>query len=81
MFEDSLVESSGRLAHRHLWSTAISFAGQILIAGALLLLSLFYTEAHPYAKAGEHSGSAIAAVGRLSGDTRGCAGSTTDKRV
>ena len=50
MFEDSLVESSGRLAHRHLWSTAISFAGQILIAGALLLLSLFYTEAHPTQK-------------------------------
>ena len=50
MFEDSLVESSGRLAHRHPWSTAISFAGQILIAGALLLLSLIYTEALPTQK-------------------------------
>jgi len=50
MFEDSLVESSGRLAHRNPWSAAISFAGQILVGGILILLSLIYTEALPTRK-------------------------------
>jgi protein TonB len=47
MFEDSLVESSGRLAVRHPWATAASFAAQSAVLGSLLLLSLIYTEALP----------------------------------
>jgi protein TonB len=47
MFEDSLVESSGRLAARHPWTTAASFAVQGIVLGWLLLLSLIYTESLP----------------------------------
>lgn len=47
MFEDSLVESSGRLAVRHPWATAASFAAQSIVLGSLLLLSLIYTESLP----------------------------------
>jgi protein TonB len=47
MFEDSLVESSGRLAVRHPWATAASFAAQSVVLGSLLLLSLVYTESLP----------------------------------
>lgn len=47
MFEDSLVESSGRLAARHPWATAASFAAQSIALGSLLLLSLIYTESLP----------------------------------
>ncbi len=47
MFEDSLLESGGRLARRNPWTVAASFAGEIALAGILVLLSLFYTEALP----------------------------------
>ena len=47
MFEDSLVESSGRLAARHPWTTAISFVCQSIAISTLLLLSLLYTESLP----------------------------------
>lgn len=47
MFEDSLVESSGRLTARHPWTTAISFLCQSIVVSALLLLSLLYTETLP----------------------------------
>jgi|HubBroStandDraft_4_1064222.scaffolds.fasta_scaffold56449_3 protein TonB len=47
MFEDSLVESSGKLAARHPFATVVSFAGQIIALSALLLLSLLYTETLP----------------------------------
>jgi periplasmic protein TonB len=47
MFEDSLVESSGRLTPRHPWTTVFSFAVQIAICGSVLLLSLIYTESLP----------------------------------
>ena len=47
MFEDSLVESSGRLAQRSPWTTAFSFAAQMLVAGVLVLLPLIYTDALP----------------------------------
>jgi protein TonB len=47
MFEDSLVESGGRFAHRNPWTTAFSFAGQAALLAGLLLLSLFYNEALP----------------------------------
>ncbi len=47
MFEDSLVESSGKLGVRHPWTTAISFALQAIALSLLLLLSLLYTESLP----------------------------------
>ena len=48
MFEDSLVESSGVLRRRNPWTTAMSFAVQGVIAVALVLLPLVYTEALPW---------------------------------
>jgi protein TonB len=47
MFEDSLVESSGKLGVRHPVATAVSFIIQIIALSALLLLSLLYTESLP----------------------------------
>jgi len=47
MFEDSLVESSGRLKTRRGMTTAISFLLQILLIGILILIPLIYTEALP----------------------------------
>ncbi len=47
MFEDSLVESSGKLGRRSPWTLAFSFAAQMLIAGVLVLLPLVYIEALP----------------------------------
>jgi len=47
MFEDSLLESSRRLARRNPWTTAFSFAVQMLLAGLLVMLPLIYTEALP----------------------------------
>lgn len=47
MFEESLIESSGRLAARHPWTTAVSFVCQSVVVSALLLLSLLYTESLP----------------------------------
>ena len=50
MFEDSLVESGGKLAGFRPWTTAASFAAQSLLAGVLSLMSLIYTEALPSQK-------------------------------
>src|SRR5271165_6970979 len=47
MFEDSLVESGGRLKTRRGATTAISFVLQILLIGVLVLLPLIFTEALP----------------------------------
>lgn len=47
MFQDSLVESSGRLAARNPWTTAVSFTLQIAACGVLVLLSLLYTDTLP----------------------------------
>ena len=47
MFEDSLVESSGRLRQRDPWSTAFSFTVQVAFVGLLVLLPLIYTEGLP----------------------------------
>ena len=47
MFEDSLIESGGRLAARHPWTTLASFLMQSTILTALVLLSLVYTETLP----------------------------------
>jgi periplasmic protein TonB len=47
MFEDSLMESGGRLRSKQGATTAISFALQILLVGVLVLLPLVFTEALP----------------------------------
>jgi periplasmic protein TonB len=47
MFEDSLVESSGRLRQCSPWTTAASFTIQTALAGFVILLSLLYTDALP----------------------------------
>ena len=47
MFEDSLVESSGRIRTKRGWTTLLSLTGQILFLGVLVLLPLIYTEALP----------------------------------
>jgi periplasmic protein TonB len=47
MFEDSLLESAGRVRTRRGLTTATSFALQSLLLATLLLLPLFYTEALP----------------------------------
>jgi len=47
MFEDSLVESSGKLGRRNPWTIAFSLTVQMLVAGVLVLLPLIYTEALP----------------------------------
>ncbi|MGE0406814.1 MAG: energy transducer TonB [Candidatus Korobacteraceae bacterium] len=48
MFEDSLLESSGRLkSGRQKYTTAISFVIQMMLIGVLVLIPLIYTEALP----------------------------------
>ncbi len=47
MFEDSLVESGGRLKGKRGATTAISFVLQICLLGVLVLLPLIFTEALP----------------------------------
>ena len=47
MFEDSLLESGGRLVRRNPWTTAFSFGVQLLAGGILVLMSLVYTETLP----------------------------------
>lgn len=47
MFEDSLVESGGRLKSKRGTTTMISFLLQILLIGILVLLPLIFTEALP----------------------------------
>ncbi len=47
MFEDSLMESGGRLKGKRGATTFISFVLQILLIGVLVLLPLIFTEALP----------------------------------
>jgi protein TonB len=47
MFEDSLLESAGRIRTRRGLTTATSLALQSLLIATLVLLPLFYTEALP----------------------------------
>src|SRR5271169_1034635 len=47
MFEDSLVESGGRLKTRQGATTAVSFVLQMILLGILVLLPLIFTEALP----------------------------------
>src|SRR5271166_4015797 len=47
MFEDSLVESGGKLRTKQGATTAPSFVLQVLLVGILVLLPLIFTEALP----------------------------------
>lgn len=47
MFEDSLIESGGRLQTKRGMTTTISFVFQIVLIGVLVLIPLLFTEALP----------------------------------
>jgi protein TonB len=47
MFEDSLIESGGRLKTKRGATTLLSFVLEILLVGVLILIPLIYTEALP----------------------------------
>lgn len=49
MFEDSLIESTGKLKDKRGWTTTVSFLLQIALIGVLVLLPLLFTEALPKA--------------------------------
>ena len=47
MFEDSLIESGGKLKTKRGWTSIVSFAIQIGIVGVMILIPLIFTEALP----------------------------------
>jgi protein TonB len=47
MFEDSLIESGGKLKTKRGWTSIVSFAIQIMIVGVMVLIPLIFTEALP----------------------------------
>ncbi len=47
MFEDSLIESGGKLKTKRLATSILSFFGQFLLLGILILIPLIYTDALP----------------------------------
>ena len=47
MFEDSLIESGGKLKTKRGMTTLISFFLQVLLVGVLILIPLIFTEALP----------------------------------
>ncbi len=47
MFEDSLIESGGRLRSKRGMTTTISFVIQVILIGILVLIPLLFTEALP----------------------------------
>jgi len=47
MFEDSLIESGGRLRTKRGLTTVLSFALQVMLCGVLVLIPLLFTEALP----------------------------------
>src|SRR5438270_10448451 len=47
MFEDSLIESGGRLKTKRGATTLVSFLFQVMLIGLLILIPLLYTEALP----------------------------------
>jgi periplasmic protein TonB len=47
MFEDSLIESGGKLRTKRGFTTVLSFVLQVLLVGILILIPLIYTEALP----------------------------------
>jgi len=50
MFEDSLIESGGRLRTKRGMTTTISFFLQVVLVGILVLIPLLFTEALPKAQ-------------------------------
>ncbi|MGZ4730759.1 MAG: energy transducer TonB [Terriglobales bacterium] len=47
MFEDSLIESGGRLKTKRGWTSIVSFGLQVMIVGVMILIPLIFTEALP----------------------------------
>ena len=47
MFQDSLIESGGRLKTNRLWTTMFSVCVQAFLIGIMILVPLIYTEALP----------------------------------
>jgi periplasmic protein TonB len=47
MFEDSLIESGGRLKTKRGWTSIVSFTIQLGIIGVMVLIPLIFTEALP----------------------------------
>src|SRR3954467_5122290 len=47
MFEDSLMESAGKLKTKRGWTTMLSFVIQVFLIGIMILVPLIYTEALP----------------------------------
>jgi protein TonB len=47
MFEDSLIESGGKLKTKRLWTTLFSVFLQAILIGVMILIPLIYTEALP----------------------------------
>jgi protein TonB len=47
MFEDSLIESGGKLKTKRLGMTILSFMLQVMLLGVLILIPLIYTDALP----------------------------------
>jgi protein TonB len=47
MFEDSLIESGGRLKTKRGWTSIVSFGIQMMIIGVMVLIPLIFTEALP----------------------------------
>jgi periplasmic protein TonB len=47
MFEDSLIESGGRLKTKRGWTSIVSFSIQMMIIGVMVLIPLIFTEALP----------------------------------
>ena len=47
MFEDSLIESSGRIKTKRGWTTTLTIVLQFVLVGVLILIPLIYTEALP----------------------------------
>ena len=49
MFEDSLLESGGRIKSKRRWTTFVSFGLEALFIGVLILIPLIFTDALPSA--------------------------------
>ena len=47
MFEDSLVESTGRIKTKKGWATLLSLSFQLMLVAAMVIVPLIYTEALP----------------------------------
>jgi len=47
MFEDSLIESGGRLKTKRGWTSLVSFTLEFMIIGVMVLIPLIFTEALP----------------------------------